>query len=311
MNRIFVADVARLGVTNLRKTFVPLAVALLALLATAAPAWAQTGGTWTEVSPGVYVWNTGALWNPAPAFWAGSTASLTATLNGGQIVNLNCGPTVGTLIIGGGSTGYLLTGGSITLDNGAGTAIINDTSLSTIGGDTISAVIVANSNLSVGATTSGRILTISGLINDLGTGGGTAGFTKTGAGEVDLLSTGNKFGGTLTVQQGILGITSLAGPYASGSNGAGNIVFGDSTNNFGVVLKYMGSLNIVASRDLTINTNGGGTLDTSTSLGGFALTGNVNYANATAPARCISRAQTPADTSFPASFPTMPRAAAR
>ena len=263
---------------------------VLALLATAALPRAQTGGTWTEVSPGVYVWNTGTLWNPAlPTSVAGSTASFTATLNGGQIVNLtgtgsgSTGPTVGTLIIGGGSTGYLLTGGSITLDNGAGTAIINDTSLSTIGGDTISAVIVANSNLSVGTATSGRILTISGLITDLGTGGGTAGFTKTGAGEVDLLSTGNKFGGALTVQQGILGITSLAGSYASGSNGAGNIVLGDSTNNFGVTLKNLGSLNIVASRGLTINTSGGGTLDTSTSLGTLALTGNINYANTSAP----------------------------
>jgi autotransporter-associated beta strand protein len=158
----------------------------------------QVYATWASLGGGS--WSNGTDWTLNPPGNAGDTASFGITNSAATMITLDGNRSVGTMNF---SSAYSYTiaqgtGGSLTLDNGASAALINDYD----GNHTISAPVVLNSNTTIAVEQSGNVFTISGNIS--GAGGITLAATSAlNAGTV-VLSGSNSYRGGTTVTSGTL-----------------------------------------------------------------------------------------------------------
>ncbi len=158
----------------------------------------QVYATWASSGGGS--WSNGTDWTLNPPGNAGDTASFGITNSAPTLITLDGDRSLGTMNF---SSAYSYTiaqgsGGSLTLDNGASAAQINDYN----GNHTISAPVVLNSNTTIAVAQSGNVFTISGNIS--GAGGITLAATSAlNAGTV-VLSGSNSYRGGTTVTSGTL-----------------------------------------------------------------------------------------------------------
>jgi autotransporter-associated beta strand protein len=194
--------------------------------------------TWAASGSGS--WSSGANWTLNSPGNAGDTASFGITNSAATTISLDGNRTVGTLNFSS-AFSYTIaqgTGGTLTLDNGASNAQINDYN----GNHTISAPMALNSNTTIAVEQSGNVFTISGNIS--GVGGITLAATSAlNAGTV-VLSGSNSYGGGTTVESGTLVIG------ASGALPNGNVTIGGGT------LKLGASTGLARMTGLTISGNG-------------------------------------------------------
>ncbi len=194
-------------------------------------AWATDGsGSWT--SP--------VNWTGGVPNSAGASATFGSVLNAPNApatVTLDGSKTVGTIIFDNSNTYNVTqgTGGTITVDNGIGTAAISTVT----GSHSISAPIalVNPTNLAAAA---GTTLTLLGNIS------GGQRVTLTGAGTV-LLSGSNALGGAATINSGTLDVSG-----AAALNGATSIV-----EKNGGVLRLSGGGSVTLAQPIALDINGG------------------------------------------------------
>ncbi len=159
-------------------------------------------GTWSNMA-GDDLWTSGANWTGGTPTSAGDSATFGTSIPGPTTISLNGNQTVGTMNFSDG-TSYTIAqgtgGGTLTLSNGTGTAVINDE----FGNHTISApVSVAAGGVTIAVGQSNNTFTISGNIS--GAGGITLNGTSSSQaiGTVALTGT-NTYQGATTVDSGTL-----------------------------------------------------------------------------------------------------------
>jgi autotransporter-associated beta strand protein len=177
---------------------------------------AATGGAWGTGASGNWTSAEGVA--AAPGTFAGFSSSDVATFggavaSGSAAVTLgDANPSLAAVTFANAAARYLLSGGTLTLDGGQSTALVQVAS----GTHEIAAAVALASDATLTAASAAR-LTISGAI------GGTGGLQKLGAGVVALAGT-NTYTGPTSVAQGTL---VLDGAVAGGVNvAAGGMVMG-------------------------------------------------------------------------------------
>ncbi len=237
---------------------------------------------WQPTAAGTYSWqNTGpgtapnggwgTLGSTVPGI-AGDTANVTAATSGAETIQLNGQPHVGTLVFTPGAGGsYTIaqnaTTDTLSLDNGTSAAQVTNH----LGRTTISApvyLISSNSNFSVA---SGTTLTFSGVVG--GAGGITLASSAPSGGTL-LLSGNNTFTGGLTINAGVVSVsTTTLNPLGGVTTGTGNVaIAGGATLNLS---NGTATINTAAGQVFTFGT-GGGTIYT----GGNGTTGKLFIGNA-------------------------------
>ena len=249
--------------------------------------WNTNGsGSWGAVSATPANWTAnGGTPGLDGNFTTTDSAVFGAVLTGGTaLVTLDgANPSLNAITFNNGAASYVImqgTGGSLTLNGGAGNAVVTNLS----GTHTISAPVVLATSADV-SVASGQQLTFSGPIS----GGG--GFNNTGAGTT-ILTGANSYGGGTTISAGILqgNATSLQGTILNNASlvfdQVGNGTFAGAISGNGSVTKQNGgTLALVGANSYaggTILTGGALALGNSGALGSGALTtGNatVVYAN--------------------------------
>ena len=237
--------------------------------------WTDTESDATEGAPGL-------------SGVAGDTALFAGAISGPATVSLNgVDPDVAAVTFDNSTYSYTIaqgSGGTLTLDNGAGTASITDTA----GDHTISAPVQLNSDTTVTVANSGDVLTVSGPV------GGNAALTVGGSGTL-VLGGNNGYSGGTTIDG------SSTVQVASDANlGSGDITLaGGELLTTGVDYAFSTSKNItvngsgtLAAANFTTATyngqiegeglEGGGLfVGDGTNNGTVVLTGNNNYAGGT------------------------------
>lgn len=189
-------------------------VALVAALLLAAATGVVRAGSamWNLTANGS--WNANASWLPATTYpnAIDDVAGVTNNASAARTISLNQEITIGTLNIGDSAATFYLftiatgTGGTLTFDTSAGNATI--TKQTNIVVDVISAPITLNDDLDIDLQASTGGITISGNIDDNGTG---KAITKRGANGITgvlILSGYNTFGGGVTLREGTLRVGS-------------------------------------------------------------------------------------------------------
>lgn len=161
---------------------------------------AQLAATWVPTAAGPFSFNDSANWIPAVVpNGPGTIAALNSDLVGDETVNLDAAISVGGLTVGdlNGSNKFTVaagTGGSLTLDAGAGmTATL--TQRATSSGATISAPILLSGNTDVTALGNAP-LTLAGTL------GGAGNLRATGPGNITFTGDASGYTGTLTIAKG-------------------------------------------------------------------------------------------------------------
>ncbi len=192
----------------------PVVTSNTAVIATPAPP--PVGSMWIPTAAGSYSWNTATNWNPATIPNSmGYVARINSNITGNQTVNIDIPVTLGELALGdssGNQTTTLQRGtnGSITFDQfDNATSFITRTAGGT-GNVSIASNtnIILNDNLTVrtSGTSSGSLLTISGIISGIGKN-----LTKDSANFTLALAGQNTYSGSTKIVAGIL---SLENPLA-------------------------------------------------------------------------------------------------
>jgi hypothetical protein len=201
----------------------------------------QTVGTW-DIS-GTGKWGTLSDWSGAPPQTAGDTANFDNAITANATVRLAGNWSVGTMNFDS-SKSYTIgpgSGGTLTLDNGAGNAAINDDG----GSHSITATTVLNSNTIVTVVNPGDSFKISGAIS------GNGGLTVAGAGVFTLSGTNSYLGGTT-----VSGTLAVAGAVALPENGSLAIQSGGKVQlAAGLGPINIKSLSILGSGSLDIGNN--------------------------------------------------------
>lgn len=237
-----------------------------------------TGATiatvWQGTGAGPNNWNDAANWTNGIPGIAGDTATFANSTGAtNQVVNLNEQQHVGTLVLNNATTPtpgtYTLaagTAGGLFLDNGAGTAALNNV----VGSNTISAPFTLSSNSTVTVSNLTDTLTVSGVIGN--TGFGT--LTKGGDGTL-LLSGANTFSGAATVNAGTikLGNGAALGTTAGNTavNAGGTVDLNGQTSAEPMTLAGTGETGTGA----LINTGGAATLSGGVTLTGATTVGSI------------------------------------
>jgi len=211
--------------------------------------WAATGsGSWGTIS-GTGSNAFGSNWgtnqgSPGldPSFTGTDTATFSGSITGNATVNLDgASPNVKSVTFNNAVNSYTIatgSGGSLNLDNGAGTASVTDSA----GSHTISADIVLHSNTAISTANSGDNLTLSGNLSETG---GSKSVGVSGPGTV-VVSGSNSYSGGTSLSGGTF--------YANGGNSTGS---GDVTvTNAGTTLSGTGTIQLGTGRTLSV-TNGG------------------------------------------------------
>jgi autotransporter-associated beta strand protein len=173
----------------------------LSIEANATPAAAPAGSWINTITTAPQGWNVNGNWggNVYPN-GVQAVATINSAISANQTINLNQAMTIGTLNIGSpsGAASFNVTGngGTLTLDNTPGSALIMQ--LSTSKGDTISAPMTVNGSLQV-TNASANTLTVSGNIS-----GATNGVTVNGS---VILSGTNTYAGNTTILGGNLTVS--------------------------------------------------------------------------------------------------------
>lgn len=187
------------GLTNGAATTVgmPAAVTTTGGVFSGAGVWAAaTGGAWGTGASGN--WTSAESVAAAPGTFAGFTSTDTATFGGAvsagsaTITLGTANPSLAAITFANAAAGYLLTGGTLTLDGGPSSALVTVTA--GIHGIDSRVSVVNGVTLDVAAATG---LTVAGAI------GGLGGVSKSGAGVVTLAGN-NAYTGATTVLQGTL-----------------------------------------------------------------------------------------------------------
>jgi autotransporter-associated beta strand protein len=259
---------------NYRKQIAYLMVALTGVSTLQSSAATVDWGVSQSGTPGIYSWQQLYNWNAVGQHLSPiaipNAASDTANLNlvnlsGDQIINLNGAVTLGTLNIGDavGGQSYTLaagTGGSLTLNGGAASAI----NKSGLGTDIISSNIALTGAAPLTVNVATGSLALTGVISGAGgitkTGDGTlvlrgtntyTGVTNVNAGQLLMLPTVNDgavLGSTTAGNNTVVatGATLSLGPDAAGSGGIGNpaeliTINGDGFRKSGAIRNFMGA----------------------------------------------------------------------
>ncbi|MET0263806.1 MAG: autotransporter-associated beta strand repeat-containing protein, partial [Rariglobus sp.] len=268
------------------------------------PTARAASGTWNVDADGN--WSTGANWTSDIADGATSTANLTFNLTGDRIVALDSSRSIGILNIGDTDATHSYTlatsANTLTFDNGAADAQLNQ--ISTSNGATISGLlaIAGNGKLTVTNAASAKTLTISasitsaltsgtqtltfnnanavsvgGIIAD-GSSGGTLALTKTGAGTTTLTAA-NTYTGATTITQGTLALSGGDNRLAT----TGTLIFNGAsgTLDLGSTNQTLATIVMPSTLTSTATILGTGTLTlngASVQIGGTTGTQTVNMA---------------------------------
>ena len=201
----------------------------------------QTVGTWSLNGTGK--WGTLTDWSGAPPQTAGDTANFTSAITANATVRLAGNWSVGTMNFDN-SNSYTIgpgSGGTLTLDNGAGNAAINDNG----GSHFITAHVVLNSQTIATVVNPGDSFKISSAIS------GNGGLTVAGSGTFALSGTNTYLGGTTV--SGTLAVDNAASLPAAGAltiQNGGKVQFAAGIGGVSV-----SSLSIAGSGGLDINNN--------------------------------------------------------
>lgn len=180
-------------------------------------------------------WATGANWTNGVPDGSGDTANLTKNLSAPSTISLDGNKTVGALTFLSAANGYTVdsgSGGTLTINNGASAAAINNNG----GSHVISAPVNLISNTGLSSASAADSLTFSGVISGAGT------LTKPGPGQL-VLSASNTFSGLLTLNGGTT-------TFASGGLGAGNLNISGAT-----LLWDSGNTQDISNRMITFGDN--------------------------------------------------------
>ena len=161
-----------------------------------------------------------------------------------QVGGLEFEPGVGAITLNGGSSGLKINAFGINVASGAAAHAIN-----------APIRLLANQSWTVFGSSAANLLTVSGVVSD---GGSSKSLTKAGAG-ILALTAANTFGGTTTITDGTLRVSSLTdGGLASGigrsNSDAGNLVLGTATapGAANATLEYVGSTTANTNRLFTL-----------------------------------------------------------
>jgi autotransporter-associated beta strand protein len=227
--------------------------------------------SWVNTTLGRSLWNTNHGGNWSTGAWTNGApngqdkyAILGDVLTGNSTLTLDTSVTLGTLWIDS-TRNYTLnrTGTSgLIFDSTIGPALLNVSGATAA--HTISAPVTVNSPLTIMQRSAGA-LTFSGGLN------GAANITKTGAGTL-VLSAPGSFGGTLSVAQGLLRLTS------SGALGAGGVTLSGGSLNVRSTGGWTLTNALSATADATLTVDGtGGATGLTFAFGQLSLNGDHTF----------------------------------
>ena len=169
-------------------------------------------------------------------------------------------------------TGSLIASNNTTFEVTNSITVTNDLSVYTVkfrnGGNTLSGTITNNNT--VYDVAAGTTNTLSGLVT------GTGGLELIGGGVLAVTGTTNSYTGNTTISNGTLRITTLADSNSVSSVGTSNNITLAGANATNAILDYTGS-NVATDRTFVL-TNGGGTINMTSSTTEMTLTGSASGA---------------------------------